>query len=204
MGKGHALSYIAESVHRARSLGRTAEGAHAWRELLTQTHVDEADYSDWARELAAIYVRTGRGLSAARIHEYLLNINPALELYTEHGSPRDQGRVLRFGRQLSAAAERYREAGLYGHAARSAEEDNDVNEALALYEQLMRSNEATGKRYLSGLAALNAGRLAKKGGQEDRANGLLAQATRLLEQEADAREQAGSREQAFLCYLCLI
>ena len=60
------MSYIAESVHRARGLGRTAEAAHAWRELLTQTHVDEADYSDWARELAAIYVRTGRGLSAAR------------------------------------------------------------------------------------------------------------------------------------------
>ena len=37
------MSYIAESVHRARGLGRTAEAALAWRELLTQTHVDEAD-----------------------------------------------------------------------------------------------------------------------------------------------------------------
>jgi hypothetical protein len=112
--------------------------------------------------------------------------------------------VLRLGRRLGEAAASYREAGLYGHAARSAEEDNDFAEALTLYEQLMRTHEATGERYLGGLAALNAGRLAKQTSQEDRANSLLAQSTRLLEQEADAREQAGNREQAFRCYLCLI
>lgn len=198
------MSYIAESVHRARGLGRTAEAALAWRELLTQTHVDEADYSDWARELAAIYVRLGRGLSAARIHEYLLNINPALELYAEFGTPRDEGRVLRFGRRLAEASQRYRAAALYAHAARASEENNDHVEAIALYEQLMRSHEATGSRYLSGLAALNAGRIAMTLGQRERGVALLAVATRLLEQEADLREQTGDREGAFRCYLCLV
>ncbi len=198
------MSYIAESVHRARGLGRTAEAALAWRELLTQTHVDEADYSDWARELAAIYVRLGRGLSAARIHEYLLNINPALERYAESGTPRDEGRVLRFGRRLAEASQRYREAGLYAHAARSSEENDDHAEALGLYEQLARSHEAMAARYLSGLAALNAGRIATKLGQRDKGTSLLALATRLLEQEADLREQTGDREGAFRCYLCLI
>lgn len=198
------MSYIVEGVHRARTLGKSPEAASAWRELLTQTHVDEADYSDWARELAAVYVRIGRGLSAARVHEYLLNIGPALELYAQHGTARDQGRVLRFGRRLAEASQRYREAGLYAHAAVCSEDNGDHAEALTLFEQLMRSGEATGEQYLGGLAALNAGRIAMQLGQRERGIGLLAIATRLLEQEADAREQAGNREAAFRCYLCLV
>lgn len=198
------MSYIAEAVQRARHLGQSAEAAAAWRELLQQTHVDEADYGDWARELAAIYARTGRGLSAARVQEYLLNIDPALHLYAEHGGARDMGRVLRLGKRLRDASARYREAGLYAHAARASEEHGDHKEALALYEQLLRTKEATGDAYLAGLAALNAGRVAKKLHAEDRALALLSTATRLLEEEADKKEQAGDREGAFRCYLSLV
>ena len=54
------MSYIAEAVQRARHLGQSPEAAAAWRDLLGQTHVDEADYSDWARELAYLYARLGR------------------------------------------------------------------------------------------------------------------------------------------------
>ena len=198
------MSYIAEAVQRARHLGQSADAAAAWRELLAQTHVDEADYSDWARELAFLYTRMGRELSAARVHEYLLNIDPALQLYSTHGSARDQGRILRFGKRLREASLRYRDASLFAHAARASEENNDVKEALALYEQLTRTKEATGETYLSGLAALNAGRIAMKLGQKDRAFQLLAVATRVLEEEADNREQRGDREGSFRCYLSLM
>lgn len=197
------MSYIADNMLKARSLGDTSDGVRAWRELLGLTHVDETDYSDWARELAGLYRRIGRGLSAARIHEYLLDIESAQELYASHGTPRDEGRVLYFGGRLSAACERYRAGSLFAHAARAAEELGKLDVASGLYEQLHRSHEATGHPYLSGLAALNAGRLAMNG---DRGRGvaLLAIATRLLEQEADAREQAGDRAGAMRCYQCLV
>ena len=198
------MSYIAEAVQRARHLGASPEGAAAWRELLAQSHVDEADYGDWCRELASLYVRQGRQLSAARIHEYLLNIDPAFELYREKGTGRDVGRVLRLGKRLKEAAARSREAGLYAHAARAAEEAGDSTEALALYEQLQRTKDATGDSYMSGLAALNAGRMATKLNQAERARSALSLAMRLLEEEADKKEQAGDRDGAFRCYLCLV
>jgi tetratricopeptide (TPR) repeat protein len=198
------MSYIAEAVQRARQLGATAEGAAAWRELLQQTHVDEADYSDWCRELAALYARQGRALAAARVHEYLLNIDPALELYKQKGTGRDLGRVLRLGRRHREAGQRYREAGLFAHAARAAEDAGDTSDALALFEQLVRQKEATSDPYLAGLAAVNAGRLAGKVGLKDRQRAALALATRLLEEEGDRREQAGDRDGAFRCYLCLV
>lgn len=198
------MSYIAEAVQRARHLGQTAEAAAAWRELLAQTHVDEADYSDWARELAYLYARLGRQLSAARVHEYLLNIDPALQLYGEHGSARDVGRVLRFGRRLKEASARYREAALFAHAARAAEEAGDAASAVQLFEQLVRTKEATGEPYLAGLAALNAARVGVKVNQPDKARALLSLAIRVLEEEGDRREQAGDREGAFRCYLSLV
>lgn len=198
------VSYIAEAVQRARHLGQTAEAAAAWRELLAQTHVDEADYSDWARELAYLYARLGRQLSAARVHEYLLNIDPALQLYAEHGSARDVGRVLRFGKRLKEASERYREAALFAHAARAAEEAGDAATASQLFEQLVRTKEATGEPYLAGLAALNAARLGAKLNQAERTRSLLSLAIRVLEEEGDRREQAGDREGAFRCYLSLV
>ncbi len=198
------MSYIAEAVQRARHLGATAEAGAAWRELLGQTHVDEADYGDWCRELAALYARQGRALAAARIHEYLLNVDAALDLYRKKGTGRDLGRVLRLGKRQRDASQRYREAGLFAHAARAAEEAGDVADALALFEQLVRQKEATNQPYFAGLAALNAGRLASKLAAADRTRALLALAARLLEEEADRREQAGDRDGAFRCYLCLI
>lgn len=207
MGLGHGVccvSYIAEAVQRARHLGQSTEAASAWRDLLGQTHVDEADYSDWCRELAFLYTRLGRQLSAARIHEYLLAIEPALQLYRDHGTARDQGRVLRFGRRLREASERYREASLFAHAARAAEEAGDATDALQLFEQLRNTKEATGEQYLAGLAALNAGRIATKLNQAERARTDLSLAMRLLEEEGDRKEQAGDREAAFRCYLSLV
>jgi len=198
------VSYIAEAVQRARHLGATAEAAAAWRELLGQTHVDEADYSDWCRELAGLYARQKRGLAAARIHEYLLNTDAALDLYGKKGTGRDVGRVLRLGRRLKDAAARYRDTGLFAHAARAAEEAGDLQEALVLFEQLVRQKEATGDVYLAGLAALNVGRMAERLQQKDRLRTSLALCTRLLEEEADRREQAGDRDGAFRCYLCLV
>ena len=198
------MSYIAEAVQRARHLGATTDAAAAWRELLAQTHVDEADYSDWCREVAGLYARHGRQLAAARVHEYLLNTDPALDLYTKKGTARDVGRVLRLGRRLKDAAVRYREAGLFAHAARAAEEAGDFKEALALFEQLVRQKEAVGEPYMAGLAALNGGRMAEKLGQRDRLRTLLALSTRLLEEEADRKEQLGDRDGAFRCYLCLV
>jgi hypothetical protein len=201
---GRPMSYIAEAVQRARHLGATVEGAAAWRELLQQTHVDEADYSDWCRALAQLYARQGRQLAAARIHEYLLNVDPALELYKNKGTGRDFGRVLRLGRRHRDAARRYRETGLFAHAARAAEEAGDTADALALFEQLLRQKEATNEPYLAGLAAVNAGRLAARLGMVERKRTLLAVATRLLEEEGDRREQAADRDGAFRCYLCLV
>ena len=198
------MSYIAEAVQRARHLGATAEAANAWRELLASTHVDEADYSDWCRELAALYARQGRPLAAARVHEYLLNIEPALELYKTKGTARDVGRVLRIGRRQREASLRYREAGLFAHAARAAEESGDTADALSLYEQLVRQKEVTSEPYMAGLAALNAGRMAAKLNQPDRTRQMLALCTRLLEEEGDRREQAGDRDGAFRCYLSLV
>ncbi len=199
-----AVSYLAEAVVRARHLGATVEAAAAWRELLGQTHVDEADYSDWCRELAALYARQGRPLAAARVHEYLLNVDPALEQYRARGTGRDLGRVLQLGRRHREACARYREAGLLAHAARAAEDSGDHAGALALFEHLVRQKEATNEPFLAGLAALNAGRLATKVSGHDRARPLLALATRLLEEEADRREQVGDRDGAFRCYLCLV
>ncbi|MCP4499769.1 MAG: hypothetical protein GY822_07385 [Deltaproteobacteria bacterium] len=198
------MSYIAESVQRARTLGQSAEAAKAWRTLLSETHVDEADYSDWCRSLADLYARTGRGLAAGRIHEYLLNITAAVPLYEKYGSPRDTGRILRFGRQLDKACEQYRSASLFAHAAWSAEEGAAHEKALTLYEQLVRAHEAQGNSYYAGLAYLNAGRMAMQISRRDRGIQLLGIATRFLEQEADAREQDGKRDGAFQCYLCLI
>ncbi|HEY1097816.1 MAG TPA: hypothetical protein VGF99_02765 [Myxococcota bacterium] len=198
------MSYIAEAVQRARHLGATAEAAAAWRELLAQTHVDEADYSDWCRELAGLYARQGRSLAAARIHEYLISVEAALELYVKKGTGRDIGRILRIGRRLREASQRYRETGLFAHAARASEEAGDNADALALYDQLARQKDATGDSYMAGLAALNAARIADKLGNKDRTRQSLALATRLLEEEGDRREQAGDRDGAFRCYLCLV
>ena len=198
------MSYIAEAVQRARHLGATGEAAAAWRELLAQTHVDEADYSDWCRELAGLYARQGRQLGAARIHEYLLNVDAALELYVKKGTGRDTGRVLRIGRRLREASARYKETGLFAHAARASEEAGDSVDALNLFDQLSRQKDATGELYMAGLAALNAARMADKLGQKERTRTSLALATRLLEEEGDRREQAGDKDGAFRCYLCLI
>lgn len=198
------MSYIAEAVQRARHLGATTEAAAAWRELLAQTHVDEADYSDWCRELAGLYARQRRGLAAARIHEYLLAVDPALELYAKKGTARDVGRVSRIGRRLAEASRAYREAGLFAHAAQATEESGAYQEALGLFEQLVRQREATNEPYLAGLAALNAARLSQKLDDAERTRGLLSLAMRLLEEEADRREQIGDRDGAFRCYLCLI
>ena len=198
------MSYIAEAVQRARHLGASAEAAGAWRELLAQTHVDEADYSDWCRELAGLYARQGRQLAAARVHEYILNTDAALELYAKKGTGRDLGRVLRIGKRLRDASVRYRETGLFAHAARAAEEAGDHTDALAMYDQLVRQKEATGDAYMAGLAALNAGRMAEQLQLKDRVRQSLALATRLLEEEGDAREQSGDRDGAFRCYLCLV
>ena len=198
------MSYIAEAVQRARHLGATAEAAAAWRELLAQTHVDEADYSDWCRELAGLYARQGRGLAAARVHEYLLSVDAALEQYAKKGTGRDSGRVLRIGRRLREAGQRYKVTGLFAHAARASEEAGDSSDALALYEQLSRQKDATGEPYMAGLGALNAARMADKLGLKDRTRQSLALATRLLEEEGDRREQAGDKDGAFRCYLCLV
>lgn len=180
------------------------EAVAAWLELLGQTHVDEVDYHGWARELAELYERLGRGLSAARIYEYLVEVGPAVRLYEKYGSTRDLGRALQVGRRFKPAADKFRDAGLYAHAGRCAEAADDHAKALWLYEQLIRTQEALGGRYPCGLAALNAGRIASRLGDRERANIHLATATRLLEQEADHREQQGDRDGAFRCYLCLI
>ena len=198
------MSYIAEAVQRARQLGQSPEAAIAWRDLLGQTHVDETDYGDWARELAFLYTRLGRQLSAARIHEYLLSVDPALQLYQQHGTARDLGRVLRIGRRAKEASLRYREAGLFAHAARAAEEAGAFADALSLFEQLVRTKEATVEPYLAGLASLNAGRLAAKLHQPERLRQLLALAARTLEEEGDRREQIGDKDGAFRCYLSLV
>jgi hypothetical protein len=198
------VSYIAEAVQRARHLGASAEAAAAWRELLGQTHVDEADYSDWCRELAGLYARQGRVLAAARVQEYLLNVDAALELYTKKGTGRDTGRILRLGRRLREASQRYKDTGLFAHAARASEEAGDTSDALALYDQLARQKDATNEPYLAGLAALNAARMADKLNQPERLRASLALCTRLLEEEGDRREQAGDKDGAFRCYLCLI
>ncbi len=198
------MSYIAEAVQRARHLGASAEAAAAWRELLGQTHVDEADYSDWCRELAGLYARQGRVLAAARVQEYLLNVDAALDLYAKKGTGRDTGRILRLGRRLREASQRYKDTGLFAHAARASEEAGDTTDALALYDQLARQKDATNEPYLAGLAALNAARMADKLNQPERLRASLALATRLLEEEGDRREQAGDKDGAFRCYLCLI
>lgn len=194
-----------ESVQRARELGVGPEAAAAWRELLQEgTFVDEADYSDWARELADQYIQLRRGLAAARIFEYLIDTKQALQLYQKHGTPRDNARIFRLGGRLDEASDAYREVGMLAHAAAIAEENTAHVRALSLYEQLMRSHEAAQNLYPCGLAALNAGRLALQCGQPERATTWLATATRILEQEADSREQNGDRDGAFRCYLCLI
>lgn len=201
---GGRLNYIAEAVQRARSLGQGPEAVAAWRDLLAQTHVDEADYSDWARELSRMYLKLNRPLSAARVHEYLLNVEPALALYAEHGTPRDLGRVLRIGKRYKDASARYREAGMFGHAARTAEDGGDSQQAFALYEQLLRNKEATGEPYLAGLAALNAGRMAQKLGLTDRMHAFVSTSIRLLEEEGDRRELVGERDGAFRCYTAMV
>lgn len=202
---GVALSSIVESVQRARDLGIGTEAIGAWRELLQEgSFVDEADYSDWARELADQYIQDRRGLSAARIFEYLIDTKQALQLYQKHGTARDCARVYRLARRLNEASDAYREVGMLAHAAVAAEENNAFATALSVFEQLMRSYEVSQNPYPCGLAALNAGRLAMQCGQQDRATTWLAAATRILEQEADAREQNGDKEGAFRCYLSLI
>ena len=199
------MSSIVERVQRARELGVGPEAAAAWRELLQDGFfVDETDYSDWARELAEQFIQQRRGLAAARIFEYLIDTKHALQLYQKHGSPRDTARIFRLARRLDEASDAYRDVGMIAHAAVIAEENNALSHALALYEQLMRSHEAAQNRYPCGLAALNAGRLALQCGQQERATSWLATATRILEQEADIREQNGDRDHAFRCYLCLI
>ena len=61
------MNQLAEAVQRAHYLGATAAAAFAWREILSSTHVDETDYSDWCRELATLYAQTGRRQAAARV-----------------------------------------------------------------------------------------------------------------------------------------
>lgn len=195
---------IAENVDKARHLGLDHDSIEIWRELLTLMYVDEADYSDWCRELAEVYIRHDRELAAARIHEYLLNVTKAAEYYSNVGEPRDMGRVLALGRQFDQAADQYQEARLYALAARAAENGSNLERATLLYEQLMRSCEVTGNRYLSSLAAINAGRMYIERADKKRAGPVLAHATQLLDQEADHREQNGNREGAFRCYLSVI
>ena len=198
------MNQLAEAVQRAHYLGATAAAAIAWREILSSTHVDETDYSDWCRELATLYAQKGRRQAAARVQEYLLNIDAALNLYQDKGTVRDFGRVLCLGRRHREASLRYREGGLFAHAAWAAEESGDRATALGLYEQLVRQCEASSNPYMAGLAALNAGRMAEKLNQKDRCRQMLALCTRLLEEEGDRREQAGDKDGALRCYLSLV
>ena len=69
-------------------MGDTQQAAAEWRALLEQTHVDEADYSTWARRLAEIYIRLGRKLASARIYEYLRDVDRALDP-SRHDGGRD-------------------------------------------------------------------------------------------------------------------
>jgi hypothetical protein len=195
---------IASNVEKARRLGFNREAIPVWRSLLDLTYVDETDYSDWCRELAEVYSAVGRGLAAGRIYEYLLNIESAIKHYSEFGEERDMGRVLALGRQYAEAADHYQGARLYALAAQSAEKGDDLERAATLYEQLMRSCEVNGNRYLCSLAGLNAGRIYIARSDPKTAGPVLARATQLLDQEADHREQTGDREGAFRCYLSVI
>jgi tetratricopeptide (TPR) repeat protein len=198
------MSNVAEEISAARKLGNRREAVLAWRRLLRQTHVDEADYGDWCRELANVYLQNKLPLSAARVYEYLQQTDAALRLYDSAGTPRDRGRVLMQGNQPEKASEQYKEAGLFGNAAHAAEQAGKSESALALFEQLSRSQEARGQRMLAGLATLNAGRLALGLGKSDRARSPFAHCTRILEEEADVLEQEGDRDDAFRCYLCIL
>lgn len=198
------MSEIADLVQQARTLGNTPQAAQTWLRALHYTTVDETDYSDWVRELIRVYQAVQRPLSAARLYEYLMKFPDALAAYSKFGNGRDQGRILRLGRQFSEAAQRYRESGMLAHAARCLEEQENRSEALACYEQLLRAKEAANARYLAGLAALAAGRIAAQLGHGDKRTQLLGQAVRFLEEEADNREQHNDRDGALRCYTSLI
>ena len=195
---------IADKLQEAGLHGRTATAIPVWRELLNQMYVDETDYSDWCRELAEIYLLNNRTLAAARIYEYLLSIDQAVQHYQQAGEPRDVGRVYALGRQHTDATENYQEARLYALAARSAENGGSSTRAIQLYEQLARAHGVAGQDYLASLALLNVGRLQIESGHEKRARPALASATALLDKAADERERKGNREGAFRCYLSLI
>lgn len=198
------MSQVNDAVDAARRAGHTMAAADAWKRVLANTHVDEQEYGDWCRELGNVLLHNGRGLSAARIQEYLGATETARRLYHEHGSARDEARVCFMSGDAKTAATLFRDAGLFAHAAQAAEAAGAHAEAIALYEQLGRGQEARGSHLHEGLAALNAGRVATEKGDPARAKSHFARAIRRLEEQADVDEQRGRRDDAFKWYQCIL
>ena len=194
-----------EKVARARAAGRGPDAVALWRELLSITNVEEADYQSCCRTLAELYQtpQHARPNAAAAILEYLKDLDTAGALYQRENRPRDVARLLMLKKRFAEAMEAFKACGLPANAAHAADQGALHKEAQQLWCTFIRPADVQSDRWTGGLARFNAGRAALRAGDEEAAGTLLLEAINLLGEEADAREANRDRDGAFRCFMVM-
>ncbi len=185
--------------------GRLREAEAAFRELIGQTHVIDYEYDDWLRRLAELYIGLERPKEAGYVYLYLHYFDLARNRFPGEDGLAERARVSEVEKRWEAAAELYKEAHRYVHAAVALEKAEKHAEAAKIWGDLIADPRLRDSPYQQALVHFNYG-MALQVSDPDSLAGkrALIDSQRYLEQVADDFETAGERERAFDCYQILL
>ncbi len=181
---------------------RYPEAVAAFRQLLGETHLPDAEYNTWLEGLFSALRGVGHDRAAAYICLYLGQFERALSALGEQDLL-DRARVSEHRGHPAVAAELYQRCGrplLAAIAYERARKDPAARDCWLQARAVPRTRAGT---YEEALLHFNLGYCCQRL-QDPQGRELLATAMRLLEEAADELETAGLRERAFDCYQILL
>lgn len=165
-------------------------------------HRGEADFARHLALMSVAYERLGHTRAAGMAQLYLGNFPDAHRLL--EGLPGDRARVSVASNNRAQAAQLYKEAGWFGHAAVQMEYAERYDDALLLWEALAAESAVQHDRYVRGLVHFNIARMAQKTGHAEIERRATVASLLSLETAADQFESSGRRERAFDCYQAIL
>ena len=195
--------------------GQTIEAERLLRQLCQQTHTADPEYDEWLRGLAMTYRALGRHREAGHVLVYLHMFDAAIEEFAGDGAHADAARAREMWARATkppaeasplflGAARAFAETGLPVEAAICYSLGGSAAGARAEWDRVARDPRLADKPYEQALCNYNLGLCAKKAGDRDTSQRLLARAQRLLEEVADDFEARGERERAFDCFAIVL
>ncbi len=185
--------------------GRLREAEASFRELIGQTHVIDYEYDDWLRRLAELYVELERSQEAGYVYLYLHYFDLARNRFPGEAGLAERARVCEVEKRWEAAAELYKDARRFVHAAVALERAGKHAEAAEIWGNLITDPRLRDCPYEQALVHFNYGMALQTSDPNSLAGQrALVDSQRFLEQVADDFETAGERERAFDCYQILL